>query len=180
MSEAFQVGDLVRFEGEYTTGVRPFEPRNPRATVITSLGEESAVPSRIGVGVYYIDVELEVAGELVVRFTGDMPTGAHAVFSEQTFQVIGAGQVAHRSLPPQLDAPAPDTAVRARAREMMLEDLRASGFAVRADANDEVVAIAHAGMRDRARQTRAAFKPTTLSAPVPLARPKPAKTKPKR
>ncbi len=164
MSEAFQVGDLVRFEGEYTTGVRPFEPRDPRASVTTELGEQTFVPVRFGLGLYYIEANLGIAGEAIVRFSGELG-GRREVYSEQSFSVVAAGQVVHRSLPPQL---APEDTSRADARWMMIEDLRAAGMHLTDAHSDTVVASAHAAMMKRRAEVRHERPAIPMRAPVPL------------
>ncbi len=142
----YQVGDFVRFEGEYTTGKRPLEPRNPRATVTTDHGTQELKPTRSGVGLYYVDVSLHVAGPVIVRFSGEI-NGTTEIYSEQTFAVqkTEMAQAAETPIPRSV-ATGAEAVARMSARDMMVEDLRAAGITIKASYSDGVVASAHAAM----------------------------------
>lgn len=70
-------GSRVRFRGVFTKAGKPFDPEGVTATITPPRGQAQIFTQRTGGlfrdgdGVYYVDADMNIVGEMMVRFTSD-------------------------------------------------------------------------------------------------------------
>ena len=134
------VGDNVYFEGQYTYGDRqPYEPRNPKAVIMTPEGAQSQTLERVAVGRYWFQTRLTAPGPMIVKFQDGT-----IAYTESAFEVYAENGERLTSRPVD-----PVEMSKKVAREMMVEDLLAAGIAVTDAHSDSMVEKLYAMMLSR-------------------------------